>query len=214
MNFFGHAAVASWRSSEPGWVLGAMLPDFTSMIRARPPELTDPTLASGVAFHHATDEVFHDCVAFRELTAAAVDRLTRAGVRRGSARAVAHVGVEILLDGVLADERDARRAYLGAIAERPALGWRSEPEALAFEALIAGMRARGVSRQHTTPAIVALRVERALAGRPRLALEADEPLRVEEWARSAQRAVREQAPRIVGELRCALLDASSASLAR
>lgn len=200
MNFFGHAAVASWRSRDPSFVLGAMLPDFTSMIRARPPEIDHPALAEGVAFHHATDEVFHDAHAFRELTRVAFVELSQAGLRRGAARAVAHIGVEILLDGVLADEQSARHAYLAAIAERPALVWQSKPEAQAFAALLAAVRERGISRQHTTPAVVALRVERALFGRPRLALEQGEPRLVERWAESARHAVREHTPSIVAEL--------------
>ena len=67
MNFFGHAVVATWHATEPRFVLGAMLPDFAAMIRARPPAARDPELARGIALHHATDEVFHDAPTFREL---------------------------------------------------------------------------------------------------------------------------------------------------
>ena len=35
MNYFGHAAVASWRGSRGGLPLGAMLPDFATMSGAR-----------------------------------------------------------------------------------------------------------------------------------------------------------------------------------
>ena len=35
MNFFGHSAVASWADTDPAFVLGSMLPDFESMLRAR-----------------------------------------------------------------------------------------------------------------------------------------------------------------------------------
>lgn len=200
MNFFGHAAVASWRSGDPSFVLGAMLPDFTSMIGARAPEIGDPALAEGVAFHHATDEVFHDVSDFRELCRASFDELSRAGLGRGAARAVAHIGVEILLDGVLAGEPSARQAYLAALRQRPRLLWRSEPEARAFDALLEAMRGRGISRQHTAPAVVAYRVERALAGRSRLALGRGETALVERWAESARHAVRERAPGISAEL--------------
>jgi len=204
MNFFGHAAVAAWRSGDPSFVLGAMLPDFASMIRARPPETLGARLSAGVAFHHATDELFHDVVAFRELCGEGFEQLSAAGLARGSARAVAHVGVEILLDGVLADERAARRAYLTAIGEaaaRPeACVWQSALEARAFRDLIAAMQARGVSRQHTSPAVVALRVERALAGRPRLALQQRELPAVEAWADAASHSVRLKSPAITAAL--------------
>ena len=35
MNYLGHAAVATWRTSDRAFVLGAMLPDFATMIGAR-----------------------------------------------------------------------------------------------------------------------------------------------------------------------------------
>lgn len=207
VNFFGHATVASWRSSDPSFVLGAMLPDFAAMIRARVPVVAGAPLERGVAFHHETDDVFHDTVAFRELTARAFIELTSAGVGRGAARAAAHVGIEILLDGVLADEREARHAYRHALEHAPTctLEWQSQGEHAAYTALIEGMRARGVSRSHCAPEVVAFRVERALAGRPRLALEAGEAKRIERWAERARHAVRDGAPSIVAELRALAL---------
>ncbi|MBK7580272.1 MAG: hypothetical protein IPI67_08725 [Myxococcales bacterium] len=208
MNFFGHAAVAAWHDTAPEFVLGAMLPDFASMLRARPPEVTRDGLAAGVALHHRTDLVFHDCGAFRALTAQAFDALSNLGLGRGSARAVAHIGVEILLDGVLAHEQAARRAYLAALEAAvdasDALVWRSASEGRAFAELLAALRSRGISRQHTQPAVVAYRVERALAGRPRLALVTEDVARVERWADTSRGAVLEQTPFIVEQLRLGL----------
>src|SRR5690606_20947871 len=116
VNFFGHAAIAAWHSSEPGFVLGAMLPDFAAMIRTRPPRATLTSIERGIAFHHLTDHAFHDAPSFRQLTAAAMLELAGLGLGRGAARATAHVGIEILIDGVLARESAARRAYLDALA--------------------------------------------------------------------------------------------------
>ena len=76
MNFFGHATVASWVSNAPAVVLGAMLPDFATMIRARPPTAKQPELWRGVRLHHDTDAVFHDHPVFRELCADAVAALS------------------------------------------------------------------------------------------------------------------------------------------
>lgn len=204
MNFFGHAAVACWRSTEPAFVLGAMLPDFAAMVGARPPVVTDAAVAEGVAFHHRTDDAFHDAQTFRQLMNESVIDLVHAGLERGRARAVAHVGVEILLDGVLADSRDARRAYLAALAHaasvRAALEWRSASEAAAYASLLTAMLGRGISRQHTTPAVVARRIEHALSSRPRLAIEPSSVPRVEAWARAAASQVRDRTPRLLAEL--------------
>src|SRR4029079_14058794 len=69
VNFFGHALVASWRSRAPAFALGAMLPDFASMCRARVEVVGHADLAAGVDWHHETDRVFHAAGAFRRLVA-------------------------------------------------------------------------------------------------------------------------------------------------
>ena len=204
MNFFGHAAVACWRSSEPAFVLGAMLPDFAGMVRVRLPESEHPELASGIAFHHATDEVFHDCPSFRELTSRAFDSLRGLGMARGAARAVAHVGIEILLDGELARQPRAASAYLAgltAFAELgPSLAWRGPGDALAVRGLTLALGARGVSPGHSAPDMLALRVSRSLADRPRLALGSGEERKVLEWAAAARAEVAGRAADLLAEL--------------
>ncbi len=216
MNFFGHAAVAAWRSTDPSFVLGSMLPDFATMIRARQPQVGHATLADGVAYHHRTDDAFHDSGVFRELMREAHDQLSTAGLRRGSARAVAHVGVEILLDGVLADAPSARHAYLSALARAPLLAseleWRTDADAAAFRGLLRALAGRGLSREHTAPTVVALRVERTLSDRPRLAIDPSQLELVAHWASTMMDAVRTETPRLVSELESALL--SSSGLAR
>ena len=137
MNFFGHATVASWVSNAPAVVLGAMLPDFATMIRARPPTAKQPELWRGVRLHHDTDAVFHDHPVFRELCADAVAALSELGLARGPARATAHVGVEIHIDGVLARDDSARKSYLDALGAAPALAakldWRAAEESARFD---------------------------------------------------------------------------------
>lgn len=204
MNFFGHAAVACWRSTEPAFVLGAMLPDFAAMVGARPPGVADVAVAEGVAFHHRTDDAFHDARTFRQLMNESMLDLVGAGLERGRARAVAHVGVEILLDGVLADSREARNAYRAALTHassvRTTLEWRSASEAAAYASLLTAMLGRGISRQHTTPPVVARRIEHALSSRPRLAIEPSSVPLVEAWARAAARQVRDRTPQLLAEL--------------
>jgi hypothetical protein len=210
VNFFGHAVVACWRSDAPPFVLGAMLPDFAGMIRARPPSSDHAELARGISFHHATDHAFHGSTVFRSLTAQAYSALVAQGVRRGSARAVAHVGVELLLDAALAEEAGARNAYRAALvsAREPALSarirWRDDYERGRFAELCSVLESRGVASQHGAPELVALRLSRALADRPRLALDDAAERVVRSWAEDARDAVLRSAPGLINELRHAL----------
>ena len=118
MNYFGHTVLAVRRGGDRAFVLGAMLPDFAAMIRARPPRVDHVDVDSGMRFHWRTDEVFHRSAAFRQQTRQAVEWLSARGVRSGSALAVAHVGVELLLDAALSGDRPAQRAYLGGAGGR------------------------------------------------------------------------------------------------
>jgi len=215
LNFFGHAAVALWRSHHPGFVLGSMVPDFAAMVRARPPRTEHPELSGGIAFHHTTDEVFHDTPTFRRLSSVAFDDLSARGVGRSAARAVAHVGVEILLDGELAAERTARAAYLDALGAQPGfshhLEWTSEREGAAFELLVKALLERGLSRAHTSPQTTAYRVTRALAHRPRLALGEGDEARVVAWAEATKSEVARSTPALLEELAAGLGSASATS---
>lgn len=210
MNFFGHAAVACWRSDAPAFVLGAMLPDFATMIHARPPSSSHSELGDGIAFHHVTDAAFHATPTFRALMARANAELVAGGVRRGSARAAAHVGVEILLDAELAHDSRARLAYLAALKSGidPALAleiaWQNENQRDRFAELCRALASRGLSAGHVSPELVSLRLSRALAGHPRLALDAAAELVVSAWARTASPLVAESAPTLIEELRRAL----------
>lgn len=213
MNFFGHAAVATWRSSAPAFVLGSMLPDFASMVGARQPDSRHPEITAGIAFHHATDDVFHDCPSFRRLLSQALDALGELGVARGSARAVAHVGVEILLDGELSKQGGAAPAYLAALRSFAELSidWRAPADALAARGLVVALGARGVSPEHSAPDVVALRVARTLARRPRLALSSGEEAKVREWASGARSEVYRTAPALLDELGRGLLNRGALS---
>ena len=107
MNFFGHAAVATWQAAAPGRTLGAMLPDFATMSGARLSTTTpspDAEVASGIDLHHKTDGVFHQLPVVLGLMRELDERLAHGGCARGPRRAVAHIGVELLLDGVLVEE--------------------------------------------------------------------------------------------------------------
>lgn len=206
MNFFGHAAVATWRSRADGFVLGAMLPDFAGMIGARPPRVTHDDVDSGIAFHHETDRVFHESTTFRTLQSDARRTLRELGLPRPSALAVAHIGVEILLDASFAHDPAARASYTGALsAGRPELlgahiVWNGDFERARYEELRRVLEARGVSSGAADPGAVAWRVTRALAGRPRFRLDSEGERIVRAWAERTSSTVAEASHSVIAEL--------------
>lgn len=169
VNFFGHAAVASWSHAEPGAVLGAMLPDFATMCGGRIAAADEASVAGGIALHHATDAAFHRLAPVTGLMRELDEQLARGGCARGPRRAVAHIGVELLLDGVLVDEPGYRAAYLHGLAHQPVLRWRAPDAAPRFAVLLERLRARGVPDDLRRPDAIAARVQRVLAHRPLLA---------------------------------------------
>jgi len=204
MNFFGHAAMAERFSKEPPFVLGAMLPDFSSMLRLRPPASSHPVVARGVAFHHATDEAFHELAVFRELCSDAMRLLAERGVSRGTRRAVAHVGVELLLDVELSTDEAARTAYLDGLraARDPAivasLSWRTDQQERLVR-LAARLEERSDSAKPST-AVLVERLVRTLSERPRLAIEDVARPHVADWVELCRGRVVASTPALVLEL--------------
>jgi hypothetical protein len=211
MNFFGHAVIAKRREAARGgvraeFVLGAMLPDFASMLRVRPPQATSGALGEGLRFHHATDDAFHGSESFLEFSRHASSFLAAAGLSRGSSRAVAHVGVELLLDGALAQESAANEAYLSALdaaLTKPTAGhiqWEAVEHAAKFEHLCHSLRARGALRGDAPADVVAERLRNILASRPRLALDEAGQSVVRDWVVTTRPLIVSRAELIVGEV--------------
>jgi hypothetical protein len=170
VNFFGHAAVASATTSEPGTLLGSMLPDFATMCRSRLAPAEDAAIAHGVDVHHATDSTFHELPAATALMRELDERLAREGCARGPRMAAAHVGTELLLDGVLVDTQSYRDAYLSALAADAAgVRWRDDTGAERFAMLLARIREYGVPDDLRRPDAIVQRLHRMLAHRPLLA---------------------------------------------
>lgn len=206
MNFFGHAVVATWECAHPGFVLGAMLPDFATMIGARVPPVSHADVASGVRFHHDTDRVFHDAPTFRSLQAEARRTLRENGLPRPSALAVGHIGVEILLDSALGGDPRGRAGYVAALAagHPNALGahveWATPGERADYGRLVSVLRERGIPDGAQSPAASAFRIARALAPRPRLRLDPDGERLVREWAEIAAPVIARAAEDLVQEI--------------
>ncbi len=173
MNYFGHALVASWRAASPPVVLGAMLPDFSSMCGAKLAVEQDPEIVAGLELHHATDAAFHDLPAvvglMRELDA----RLAALGCARGPRRAVAHVGIELLLDGVLLDYAGGCDAYLAGVACETEVAWTPDG-ASRFAMLRDRLRTYGLPEDLRSPASITERLARVLAPRPLLRPSAED----------------------------------------
>jgi hypothetical protein len=213
MNFFGHAAVAashfSAEANPPGarelatLCAGAMLPDFIGMLRLSRPVLGDELLTRGVAFHHRTDEVFHDLPSFHRLSRQAFAWLSERQLPRGPARAVAHIGIEMLLDEVLAKERPARDAYLSAL-EVPIgamLTFATPADAERLAALQKALLGRSATDRAPAAELVAERIVRTLSGRPRLATDEAGQLLLGGWVALTRPLVERDAPEVFAMLR-------------
>jgi acyl carrier protein phosphodiesterase len=191
MNFFGHATVALRESSSAPFLLGSMLPDLLSMASLRLNAAPDPDIARGIALHHATDERFHAAPVFRRLCESAVAELCAAGVSRGPARAVGHVGSELLLDGVLSRDETAKQAYRAALqhAIEVSLDQRvtlrdAEPKAL--QAMLSRLARAPLPDGYREVDFVCDRLVTILARRPRLALGTADVTAVQAWLLRAQ----------------------------
>lgn len=203
MNHFAHARVAAAHAGDPLLALGAMLPDFAAMLRERIRGLGHPTLRAGAVLHAASDAAFHAAPAFVAALTSGGARLRELGVSRGPARAAAHVGIELCLDAELAREADSARVYCAALdaAARPeidaAIAWRGADATPRWRTLHARLSARGAPRPDATPEALAQGVARALASRPRLALDQGGVERVAAWLAESAPALRSLADPLV-----------------
>jgi hypothetical protein len=191
VNFFGHATLAARRSNDPRFVLGAMLPDLVSMAGVRIAEAKDPVLAAGIALHHETDARFHGAPIFTELCRSANEELQAAGVGRATARAVGHVGSELLLDGILSYDMIARGAYERSLAHsvrepmEHALTLRGEATTQQLQALLERLHRAPLPEGYREPSFVLDRLQTILARRPRLAFRSGDLEPTQRWLERA-----------------------------
>lgn len=204
MNFFGHAVVAAVADADERHLLGSMLPDFEAMLRVPMVAVRDPHVQRGIDLHHRTDDAFHRNRVFVEIGALALSALTAAGVRRGTARAVGHIGTEMFLDGWLAREQAHVDAYLAAL--RLELGHRLEWEdaGRAFTTLRSRLSNWGAPRDYAKPGFVLARLADALRRRPALAVLDEESARVAEFLPLLRERVEKDAPELLHQVQDAL----------
>ena len=175
MNFVAHVALAADRApSEPEFALGAALPDFAAMAGVRLGGAAG-TVAAGVAHHRACDDVFHAHAWFTSRCYALRDALFTAGVPRGPARACAHAGVELLLDGALMTDARVRLQVADVFARASSAP--SEVVAIApasdrdrWRAALVRIATTLEPARYVDPRFTAERLHRMTARRPRLAL--------------------------------------------
>jgi hypothetical protein len=215
VNFIGHAQVALWSRDEPAFVLGAMLPDLVGMAGLRVPGVNTSApadapvpcmsreLAEGVALHHRTDQLFHSEPHFLRLTQRVLDELTALGVPRGPARGVAHVGVELLLDGELLGEPGVARGYEQALGVLPRVRplFAESPQIERWTAFSRRLAAYGTPYDYRNADAVVDRLVRVFAGRQRLALDSNSERIVRSVLPDLQRHVASETPLVLSELR-------------
>lgn len=218
MNFFGHAALAASHFALLSPLelaracAGAMLPDFIGMLRLGRPQVIDASLARGVAYHHLTDHAFHELASFQQLSRQAFAWLSERELERGPARAVAHIGIEILLDEVLASDAGARDAYRAALATPldDALSFAEAADPQRLQTLRRDLLERAIYPHEPSAELVALRLRRSLAGRPRLATDDAGERLLRSWVESARPLVAAAAPALLAALRARLANTQGA----
>jgi hypothetical protein len=212
MNFFSHAVIAARRSEDPRYILGSMLPDFVSMAGLRLESVTgDVPLERGVAFHHTSDDAFHGAPIFVDLMEIAHEELEQDGLDSGPAMAIGHVGVELLLDGYLVEQRGVTVGYRAAVEEAAHIdvllrfvGLAAPEGAARWREMAERLATAPVPERYTEPAFVADRLVRILSARPRLAVPfGREPL-VYDWARRAAPEVARRAPALFEQVEARL----------
>lgn len=205
MNYFGHAAIASQRDRDPGFILGAMLPDLCAMTGLGGEESLEGVLGRGVRFHLDTDALFHQTRVFCEHNRRLQARFRQLGVSRGPARAAAHLGVEMLIDAELARVQSAVDDYLDALnwgvrnVPREVRAVWALPGQLKLTGLCQYLLDRGPGIHCTARERFVERLGRALGGR-RLLSPSPEELQVIAEELHRDRSVAEQVPDLLAEL--------------
>lgn len=174
MNLGSHIAVAAVNSQDPAFWLGSALPDLAAMGRFRLLGSTvEPAVAEGISFHHATDQAFHGHPWFVGMQRRLHNTLTADGLARGPARAIAHVGPELLLDGAIPHKHLLNQSLATIEHLAPVLHSLVEPKhSSAWAEHLNLLQSRQPPEDNDDPEAVAARLNRMLSHRSRLAFPA------------------------------------------
>jgi hypothetical protein len=152
------------------------LPDFAAMAGVRL-KTVGGAVGAGIAHHRACDDVFHAHPWFTARCYALRDALLASGVSRGPARACAHAGVELLLDGALMTDERVRTHVddvfaLASDAPRDVVEIVSAPDRDRWRGALLRITTTLDPGRYADVRFVAERLHRMTTRRPRLALPA------------------------------------------
>jgi hypothetical protein len=204
VNFVGHIAVGASVADDTGFLVGTAAPDFASMARTRlrGGAAGAGALADGIALHHATDRAFHADEWFLAMEHELRVRLLADGLPDGGARACAHVGVELLLDGVFVHDAEVHHAVARvyeAIGEpSDAVVDLAEPhERVRWHEHLVGISQRLDPMSYSDTDAVGRRLHTIASRRPRLAFPSTMIDVVCEQLRALQPRIRDDAPTVL-----------------
>ena len=142
------------------------------------------------------------------MSRAGFQRLKELDVRRGTAKAIAHIGVEILLDGELARGTGVMSGFRTALRATPGamrtVRWSDEHAERDIVRMTGALLERDLHRDSSDVAVVAGRLERALRGRRSLEVHPKDEPAVLKYVRETQAQVATSTAEIVQDLRTGL----------
>jgi hypothetical protein len=206
VNLGAHVTIAAQHFNDPMVHLGSALPDIATIggFKMLPRSATGQ-MGRGVAFHHATDNLFHSHGWFTSRQKMVFDDLIAADVGRGAARASSHVGVELLLDGELFHNRPERsgsvqHAFALAMAA-PGIGDVVTAESRRrWQGHLSRLPQWRTPTSFRDPDAVAARLESILSSRSRLAMKPVDVERVATALASVQPSIIATAEEFLAEM--------------
>lgn len=180
-----------------------MLPDFYGMVRLRPVHSGDTALQAGTRHHHHIDQVFHGAGPFVRHVAKTTHTLEQAGLSRGSARAIGHLGTELILDGLLFAQGHSTAAYAAALdllSDLDPPGWNASMTA-ALQDLASRLSQAPLPAAYQSTTFVGSQLQRILDRRPRLRFTSEHAEIVAHVLSGLQEALPADIPALLATLR-------------
>ncbi|MGD9795806.1 MAG: hypothetical protein AB7V43_20255 [Acidimicrobiia bacterium] len=110
MNFVSHVVICAAQGGDADNLIGAAAPDLVPRASLPYAKQLSSSLSIGIAHHEAIDELFHNDRWFLDYQTMAATSMIDRGVPAGAAHLAGHVGIELLIDGVLL-ESDPRPQF-------------------------------------------------------------------------------------------------------